>query len=266
MIVATCLALTLTSMSLQAPKWVLTLSEEFDGAAGAGANPKVWGNDVGGHGFGNAEWQSYTPGNENAFLDGKGNLVIEARKEKAKIGNDPEREYTSGRLLTKGKFSQKYGRFEARIKLPSGKGIWPAFWMMGDNITEAGWPNGGEIDIMEFLGHDPRTVYGTIHGPGYSGGQSKGANKKLPEGGSYLKDFHVFAVEWEPDLIKWLVDGEVCKTWTPKDVEPNKWVYDHPFFIILNVAVGGNWPGYPDASTVFPQRMLVDYVRVYKKG
>jgi beta-glucanase (GH16 family) len=248
------------------PKWTLTLAEEFDGASGSAANPKVWGNDVGGHGFGNAEIESYTPGNKNAFLDGKGNLVIEARKEKMKIGKDPEREYTSGRLLTKGKFNQTYGRVEARIKLPSGKGVWPAFWMLGEDIGQVGWPACGEIDILEFLGHDPRTVYGTLHGPGYSGGQAKGANKKLPEGGSYLKDYHVFAVEWEPNSIKWLVDGEVSKHWTPKDVEPNKWVFDKPFFIILNVAVGGHWPGYPDETTVFPQRMLVDYVRVYKKG
>jgi beta-glucanase (GH16 family) len=169
-------------------------------------------------------------------------------------------------LITKNKFAQKYGRFEARIKIPYGQGIWPAFWMLGDNIDTAGWPTSGEIDIMENIGREPGTVHGTIHGPGYSGGKSIGASYSLPNNAPFADDYHTYALEWEPNVLRFYVDGILYKTRTPADLPPGTaWVYDRPFFLLLNLAVGGNWPGNPDNSTVFPQTMKVDYVRVYTR-
>jgi beta-glucanase (GH16 family) len=156
-----------------------------------------------------------------------------------------------------------YGRIEARLRLPYGQGIWPAFWMLGTNLDEVSWPQSGEIDIMENIGREPNIVHGTVHGPGYSGGNSMGAGYELPSG-SFADDFHIFAIEWTPEGIRWLVDSENYFTLTPDEIPAGtEWVYDHPFFIILNLAVGGNWPGYPDETTIFPQTLLVDFVRVY---
>lgn len=244
------------------PAWVRTFSQEFDGQAGQAPDPKVWGRDVGGGGFGNSELQSYTDGSKNAFLDGKGNLIIEARKEPTTGPDGIARDYSSARLLTKGKFSQEYGRFEARLKLPRGQGIWPAFWMMGDSIDKLGWPGAGEIDIMEFLGHQTKTLYGTLHGPGYSGANGMQAKYESPT--ELAGNFHTYGVEWSPDYIKWTIDGKVYGTKTPEDAKSKRWAFNGPFFMIMNVAVGGHWGGYPDATTVFPQRMEVDFVRVYK--
>lgn len=245
-----------------APTWKLTLDQEFDGPKGTAPDTRVWARDLGGSGFGNNEHQSYTDGNLNAFLDGSGNLVIEARKEPTKGADGIAREYSSARLKTSGKFSQTYGKFEARIKLPSGKGIWPAFWMLGDDTSKVGWPSGGELDILEFIGHETTKAHGTAHGPGYSGGNGRQGTftSKVP----LDQNFHVFGLEWEPERIRWTLDGKVYFTLTPDGIGASEWVFDKPFFVILNLAVGGNWPGYPDATTVFPQRMLVDYVRVYK--
>lgn len=245
-----------------APKWVLTFGQEFDGTKGTEPDPKIWSRDIGGGGFGNGEHQSYTDGNKNAFLDGNGNLIIEARKEPTKGPDGIAREYSSARLKTDKSFAQAYGKFEARLKMPKGKGIWPAFWMLGDNIGKVGWPNSGEIDIMEYLGHLTHKTHGTIHGPGYSGagGVSGSVEAKTP-----LSDgFHVYAIEWEPEEIRWYLDGVLFQKVTPNDIGTNDWVYDHPHFIILNLAVGGAWPGYPDANTTFPQQFVIDYVRVYK--
>jgi hypothetical protein len=150
---------------------------------------------------------------------------------------------------------------EARIKVPFGQGIWPAFWMLGDNIGSVGWPSCGEIDIMEYIGREPQTVYGTIHGPGYSGGASVGGSTTTRT--DVADTFHVFAIEWETNRIRWFMDGYNYFTATPASIGGSTWVFDHPHFLIMNVAVGGNWPGYPDETTVFPQQMLVDYVRVY---
>jgi len=246
------------------PNWILTFSQEFDGPAGQAPDPKVWARDLGGGGFGNNERQSYTDGNANAFLDGKGNLIIEARKEKTKGKDGIERDYSSARLKTQGRFTQRYGRFEARIKMPHGKGIWPAFWMMGESIDKVGWPACGEIDVMEFLGHQTKITYATLHGPGYSGTQGKQGRKVCAT--PLTDDFHVYGIEWDPTGIKWTLDGEVFHRVVPENVGAAVWPFDQPFFMILNLAVGGHWPGYPDESTTFPQRLVVDWVRVYRDG
>ncbi|GLY03478.1 MULTISPECIES: family 16 glycosylhydrolase [Actinoplanes] len=265
-VIATTLAgaLTIASRSDTADAAVgaITWSDEFNGAAGAAVDTSKWNFDIGGGGFGNNELQYYTSSTNNVRQDGAGNLAITARKENPSnyqcwYGTCT---YTSGRILTSGKFTQKYGRFEARIKIPKGQGIWPAFWMLGDNLGSVGWPQSGEIDIMENVGKEPNTVYGTIHGPGYSGGGGKSGGKTIsaPLGDA----FHSYAVEWSPNLIVWQLDGVEYYRVTPATVSGSTWVFDHPFYMILNVAVGGNWPGSPDASTSFPQTMLVDYVRV----
>jgi beta-glucanase (GH16 family) len=168
-------------------------------------------------------------------------------------------------LKTSGLFTQTYGRFEARIKIPYGQGIWPAFWMLGNDISSAGWPTCGEIDIMESVGFEPNKVHGTLHGPGYSGATPLTGVYALPSG-RFADDFHIFAIEWGPNTVRFYVDDQLYETRTTADLPAGtRWVFDHPFFVILNVAVGGNWPGSPDASTVFPQQMLVDYVRVYAR-
>ncbi|WP_307789219.1 RICIN domain-containing protein [Glycomyces salinus] len=243
----------------------LVWSDEFDGPAGTAPDPAKWKYDIGGGGWGNNEHQYYTSSTDNAALDGGGNLAITARE-----GNPAGHqcwygpcEYTSARLLTAETFTQQYGRFEARMQIPRGQGIWPAFWMLGDDIGQVGWPQSGEIDIMENIGSEPSTVHGTVHGPGYSGAGGIGNSYTLPGGEQFADGFHTFAVDWEPGSITWSVDGNVYSTLTPDDVGGNEWVFDHPFFMIMNVAVGGNWPGYPDGSTQFPQTLLVDYVRVY---
>jgi beta-glucanase (GH16 family) len=246
--------------------WSLVWSDEFDGPNGSAVNSSKWSFDVGGNGWGNNELETYTSRTANADLEG-GMLVVKTLKETFTGPDGITRNYTSARLLTKNKFSQAYGRFEARIKIPYGQGIWPAFWMLGDNINTAGWPNCGEIDIMENIGKEPSIVHGTFHGPGYSGAQGVSAAYALPNGQKFSDDFHTFAVEWEPNVMRFYVDGLLYKTRTPADLPAGTtWVFDHPFFIILNVAVGGGFPGNPDATTVFPQQMLVDYVRVYQRS
>lgn len=232
--------------------WTLNWADEFDGTE---IDRDNWTFDIGGSGWGNNELEYYTDRPENARIE-DGILVIEAREEE--YGSS---DYTSARLLTQGLQTWQYGRFEARLKLPFGQGIWPAFWMLGADITSVGWPNSGEIDIMEFIGREPSNVYGTLHGPGYSGGSSIGGSLSLVES-AFSDEFHTFAVEWLPDRISWYVDGKQYLTKTAEDL-PGEWVFDHDFFILLNLAVGGNWPGYPDETTTFPQQYLVDYVRVY---
>ena len=173
--------------------------------------------------------------------------------------------FTSARLLTRGRFSFTYGVVEARIKVPFGQGIWPAFWMLGENFGEVGWPACGEIDIMENIGRESGIVHGTVHGPGYSGANGIGGLHALPEGRAMKDEFHIFAVEWQPGIIRWYMDNqlyfELMRAQLPKGTP---WPFDHPFFLLLNMAVGGDWPGSPDDTTVFPQVMLVDFVRVYQ--
>jgi beta-glucanase (GH16 family) len=235
--------------------WELAWADEFDQADGSVPDPAKWGYDIGGWGWGNEERQYYTDRPVNARIE-DGCLVIEAREEPFE-GND----YTSARLVTKDKWTWRYGRIEARIQVPRGQGIWPAFWMLGDDFGSVGWPQCGEIDIMEHIGREPRTAYGTIHGPGYSGSDSVGGSTSFPV--DLADAFHLFAIEWEENAIRWYVDDILFFTATPAQVRGDPWVFDHPFFLILNVAVGGRWPGYPDDTTVFPQQMRVAYVRVY---
>jgi beta-glucanase (GH16 family) len=254
-------------VSGEAPTWTLAWSDEFDGPAGAPVDGAKWAVDTGGTGWGNRERQYYTSGVENAALDGAGRLVITARAE----GPDSPRRcwygacrYTSARLETRGRFETTYGRFEARIRIPRGQGLWPAFWMLGADIGGIGWPASGEIDVMENIGREPAIVHGTMHGPGYSGDDGITGKYALPST-TFADDFHVFAVEWTPGQVRWLVDDREYHRTTPADLPGGaRWVFDHPFFLLLNVAVGGAWPGDPDASTTFPQQMLVDYVRVYR--
>lgn len=246
--------------------WSLAWSDEFDGPEGSAVDPSKWSFDIGGNGWGNRELQTYTNRTVNAQLSG-GSLVIQALKETFTGPDNIQRNYTSARLLTKTKFTQTYGRFEARIKIPYGQGIWPAFWMLGNDIDTNGWPNCGELDIMENIGREPSIVHGTIHGPGYSGANGITAAYSLTTPQKFSEAFHTFAVEWEPNVIRFYVDGLLYKTRTPADLPPGSaWVFNHPFFLILNVAVGGDFPGNPDATTVFPQNMKVDYVRVYQRS
>ncbi|OJF14279.1 glycoside hydrolase family 16 protein [Couchioplanes caeruleus] len=242
----------------------LTWSDEFNAPAGTPVDATKWTMETGEPGAANQERQWYTTSTSNAAHDGTGNMVITARKENP-AGYEcwyGACQYTSARLITASKFTQAYGRFEARIKVPGGRGIWPAFWMLGDDIGTAGWPASGEIDILEHLGAKaPNTVYGTIHGPGYSAAAGIQSSKTLS---APLSDaFHVFSVDWRPGLIVWQIDGVEYHRATPASVGSNTWVFEHPFSLLLNLAVGGSWPGDPDASTTFPRRLLVDYVRAY---
>jgi len=235
----------------------LVMQDEFntDGAP----NPAIWGYDIGtgDWGWGNNELQYYTDRSENIKVE-NGILHITALQESYEGSA-----YTSARILTKGLFEQAYGRFEARVKLPWGQGIWPAFWLLGNDIDEVGWPNCGEIDIMEYRGQNPTEAIGTVHGPGYSGGMSIGKSYML-ENDRFDTGFHIFGIEWGPEYINFYVDDVLYNQITPSDVT-GEWVYDHPFYIIMNVAVGGNFVGSPNADTVFPQTMQVDYVRVYQE-
>lgn len=246
--------------------WELAWSDEFDGPAGAPANPENWTYETGGWGWGNDELQYYTDSTDNAALDGDGNLVITAR-EIDPATTDLECwygpcEYTSARLITEQKQEFEYGRIESRVQVPEGSGIWPAVWSLGTDFRDVGWPQTGEIDVMEFVGRLPNEIFGTIHGPGYSGGQSFGGIYDF--GAPVPGDWHEFAVEWTPEQIVWSVDGIVYHQADPADVAPNEWVFDHPFSLLANVAIGGNFGGALGDDLEFPQSLTVDYVRVYQ--
>jgi beta-glucanase (GH16 family) len=246
------------ALRVQAQNWTLVWSDEFNQANGSSPDPAKWGCEVGGTGWGNNELEYYTSRTNNTRIE-NGQLVIETRRE-SYGGKD----YTSARLLTKARGAWTYGRIEARIEIPRGQGIWPAFWTLGTNISSVGWPGCGEIDIMENIGREPGTIHGTIHGQGYSGGNGIGGPGALPGGAFFADDFHVYAIEWTTNQIQWFVDNHPYFTVTPANLPAGApWVFTHPQYLLLNVAVGGNWPGNPDATTTFPQRMLVDYVRVY---
>lgn len=235
----------------------LVMADEFntDGAI----NPALWNYEIGTgmNGWGNNELQYYTDRPENIKVE-NGYLLITARQEDYQGSS-----YTSARITTKGLFEQAYGRFEARIRVPYGKGYWPAFWLLGNDDDVNIWPQCGEIDIMEYLGDNPNTIFGSVHGPGYSGAEAETKDYTFVNG-RFDTDFHIFGIEWGPNYINYYVDNVLYQTITPEDVN-GPWVFDHPFYIILNVAVGGNFPGPPNADTVFPQTMLVDYVRVYQQ-
>jgi beta-glucanase (GH16 family) len=258
-----CISLLLGACTMTTPEpawqragWEIIWHDEFDGTE---LNLKNWTFDIGGNGWGNQELQAYTNRPENVRLE-EGMLVVEARREDELVGG---REYSSARIKTQGLHAWQYGRIEARLKLPFGQGIWPAFWMLGDNLYQKGWPAAGEIDVMEFIGREPDLIYATVHAPGYSGGDGVGSS--LTASTEALRnDFHVYAIEWEENEIRWYFDDQQYFKITPEDV-PDEWIFDHPFFIILNLAVGGRWPGYPDDTTEFPQFLYVDYVRVYQR-
>jgi beta-glucanase (GH16 family) len=242
---------------MSAESWTLVWSDEFDFPEGAPPDPSKWAHDVGGGGWGNRELQSYTTDLRNASHDGKGHLVLRAVRQ-------PDGTYTSARLKTLGRFEWQYGKVEARIKLPFGQGIWPAFWMLGHDFPVRGWPACGEIDVMEHIGREPSTVYGTVHGPGYSGKHGISSNVKI-YGSRLSDDFHVFAAVWSPASIEFSLDGDSYGRVTHDRLpRRTRWAFDQPFFLLLNVAVGGKWPGYPDKTTTFPQEMLVDWIRVWR--
>jgi beta-glucanase (GH16 family) len=234
------------------------MSDEFD--TNGAPNSAIWNYNIGrgDNGWGNGELQYYTNRAENVTVQ-NGVLIITAKKESYNGAS-----YTSSRLVTKGKFEQTYGRFEARIRVPFGQGMWPAFWLLGANSDTVTWPNCGEIDIMEYRGQEPTKVLGTVHGPGYFGGGSISKSYSLIND-RFDTGFHVFGIEWGSKYINFYVDDVLYNQITPADV-PGEWVYDHPFYIIINLAVGGGFVGAPNSETVFPQTMLIDYVRVYKNN
>jgi len=239
--------------------WSLVWADEFDQPDGSAPDPTRWTYEVGGGGWGNQELESYTSRTRNARVQA-GDLIIEAYKE-AYTGSDGiQRNYTSARLKTQGLASWTYGRFEARIQIPRGQGMWPAFWTLGDNITSVGWPACGEIDVMENIGREPSIVHGTEHGPG----SAVGFPSQLAGTKTFADDYHIYALEWSSGQLRWLVDnksyGAVSPATLPKSAP---WVFNGPEFLLLNLAVGGSWPGSPDNTTIFPQQMKVDFVRVY---
>ena len=252
--------------------WKLVWSDEFNGPANTQPDSGKWNYDLGGGGWGNGELETYTNSPQNAFQDGNGNLVIRALR-------DSSGHYTSARLQTGSPLASthttdgnwQYGRIVARIKLPFGQGVWPAFWMLGENIGTVNWPACGEVDIMENFGTYNNNAYvnnGTAHGPGYSGNGGLTKVYTLPFGRKVSDDYHVYAVEWSQDSIRWFVDGVAYHQVTPASLPPGtKWVFNNPFFLLLNVAIGGTtpFPGTPDPNAPFPpQDMLIDYVRVYQ--
>jgi len=253
------IALLFACSSEEETQWQLVWEDEFEGPAGQLPDPDKWRFDIG-SGWGNDQLEYDTDRPENVSLTGGGHLAITAREE-----SYLDREYTSGRINTRELFEHGYGRFEARIKLPVGQGIWPAFWMLGADFGTVDWPDCGEIDIMEYRGQEPSIVHGSLHGPGYSGGDALTRSYVLAAD-RFDAGFHVFAVQWDTNRITWYVDDTPFLAVTPRDLpDGTEWVFDHPFFILLNVAVGGTFVGSPDSTTVFPQTMLVDWVRVYRK-
>ncbi|MDP1822780.1 MAG: glycoside hydrolase family 16 protein [Archangium sp.] len=248
--------------------WTQVWADEFDGPAGSAPDPASWvletGTGPNGDGWGNSELQTYTGRPENVALDGAGHLQITARRES--LGG---REYTSARVTTQGLFTLHYGRLEARIRVPAGRGLWPAFWMLGADIKEVSWPRCGEIDVLELRGHQPATVISSLHGPEYSGGGAISKKFTLAEG-TFDQDFHLFRAEWDPSRISFSVDDQVFQTVTAHTVigGGRTWVFDSPFFAILNLAVGGTFltpSGQPDPATVFPQAMTIDFVRAFER-
>ncbi|MFN6991532.1 MAG: family 16 glycosylhydrolase [Fervidobacterium sp.] len=249
-------------MEINSENWKLIWSDEFSGTE---LDRTKWRFDIGNNnGWGNNELQYYTEG-KNIFFE-NGMLVIEARREEIKSGGRTYN-YTSTRIKTENLFEVQYGKIEARIKVPQGKGLWPAFWMLG-SIRYVGWPLCGEIDIMEFLGHDKWTIYGTVHGPKYSASQgiSRAFRLDPTKDKPFTQEFYVFGILWNENEIVWYVNDKIYHRVTKDSLEKQGkvWVFNQPFFIILNLAVGGNWPGYPDFDTPFPARMYIDYVRAYE--
>jgi beta-glucanase (GH16 family) len=244
------------------PGWKLVWNDEFSGSS---LDPAKWEYEVNGQGGGNNELQYYTDREINSFIS-SGNLVIRAMQE-SYTGPDGTREYTSARIRTKNKGDWKYGRFTIKAKLPYGQGLWPAIWMLPTDWEYGGWAASGEIDIMELVGHEPNKVHGTLHyGGSYPANTQSGGPFTLPSG-SFSDSYHEFTLEWEETEFRWYVDGNLYLTQTDwfTNAAPYPAPFDKKFHLILNVAVGGNWPGSPDQTTKFPQTMVIDYVRIYEK-
>ena len=240
--------------------WELVWHDEFDGDT---IDPANWTYDIGGWGWGNGEAQYYTDRPESARLQ-NGLLVIELHQEKFENSY-----YTSARLKTQGLQEFQYGRIEARLKVPSGSGTWPAFWMLGANFDRdtddpimSNWPNVGEIDIMEYVGREPDLVMGTVHGPGYAG--AGGLSRWNRQDYDVSEDFHTFAIEWDVDGIRWFYDGEMFYDLGRDGVGNREWVFDQPFFIILNLAFGGTLGGNIALDLELPLHLYADYIRVYQ--
>lgn len=237
------------------PGMELVWEEQFDGSA---IDEACWTHEIGNNGWGNNELQDYTASTKNSFQTG-GYLVIEAKEEASNGSN-----YSSARMITAGKKEFKYGRIDIRAKLPTGRGIWPALWMLGSNFWDEGWPQCGEIDIMELIGHQDNIVYGTAHyGENPSSHNFMGGQDFLI-GESFSDIFHVYSILWDEDLIIWYRDGIEFFRLQPDDIGSNPWPFNEEFFFIFNIAVGGDWPGSPDQTTLFPQRLVVDYIRVFQ--
>ena len=235
----------------QQTKRKLVWEENFDGKT---LNDKVWNIELGDGcpncGWGNNELQLYT--NNNHRLE-KGNLVITAKKD----GNN----YSSTRITTKGKKEFQYGRLEARAKLPLGEGLWPAFWMLGSNFTDKGWPKCGEIDILEYVGREPHTVYTTLHTQDSHGNSVNSKKTIIP---AIEEGYHVYAIEWTKDKIDFFVDKDLVYTFQPEIKNENTWPYDQPFYFLVNLAIGGNFGGLKVDDSIFPQEFLIDYIKVYQ--
>lgn len=241
----------------------LIWADNFNGPAGASPDPAKWQPVTWPGGTGDDELEYYTSRPSNVSLDGKGHLVITARRE-TYTGDGVTRYYTSGRIETKGLFQTTYGELEARIKLPAGQGLWPAFWSLGSDYDRVGLPHSGEIDVMEALGNDPFTVYGSIHGPSADSPNGYGMTTYTHSRASLAAGFHVYGVIWSPSKIVFTLDGVPYAARSRASLgRGDRWVFNKPFYLILDLAVGGYWPGQPNASTRFPASMLVDWVRVY---
>ena len=235
--------------------YTLAWSDEFNDVA---INTNNWNYDIGGSGWGNHELEYYTNSTNNSYLS-NGKLVIEARQDTIGSNN-----YTSARMNTSGKQSFKYGRIDIRAKIPVSHGMWPALWMLGSNISTSPWPACGETDIMELIGSSPNRVVGSIHWAQADGSSGTVNNAYFLNSGDFSQQFHVFSLIWRMNYVQIIVDGIPYMTATNSNITSGTWPFNAPFFFILNVAVGGDWPGPPDSTTIFPQRMYVDYVRVFQ--
>jgi len=239
------------------------LADEFNGPAGAPPDPWGWTPEVGGGGWGNDELQTYTDRPANASLDGRGHLAIVARREPAVGPDGIPRAFTSTRLTTATKVEFRYGRLEARVRVPAGRGLLSQVWALGADVWERGWPQSGEIDLMEVLGERPTRVVGSLHGPSRDG-SAWALNTEGSSGVSLAAGFHTYRMRWSPGRITMALDGRTYAIYTRSRLPGGaRWAFDKPFFLVLDVAVGGRWPGAPDATTPFPATMLVDWIRLY---
>lgn len=252
------------STSAAPVKGTLLWSDDFGGAAGSAPDPSKWSQQVGGGGWGNQELECYTDSRQNSALDGNGHLVITAVRDPGhRCADGNVDEYTSARLTTQYHFSARYGRIEMYAQVPTAPGAWPALWSMGTDLPQVNWPEAGEIDVAEVGGNLPTTIHGTVHGPATAGGP-QAVTRTHDTGANLSTGFHRFAVDWSPDSLTWYIDGEPYGTVSRGDVEANgRWVFSHPFFLLLNLAVGGTFPGAPGSQSDWPQQLVVDYVRVY---